>query len=43
MPAMMNPGMTHDWSDSYDPLLAFALVSVVLGALPFLTVRALRE
>jgi predicted MFS family arabinose efflux permease len=36
-------GLLHDLTGSYDPLLAFALVSVVLGALPFLTVRALRE
>lgn len=36
-------GVLHDISGSYDPLLAFAFVSVVLGAVPFLTVRALRE
>ena len=36
-------GLLHDLTGSYDPLLAFALISVVIGALPFLTVRALRE
>ena len=36
-------GLLHDLTGSYDPLLAFALGSVVIGALPFLTVRALRE
>lgn len=36
-------GLLHDLTGSYDPLLAFAFVSVVIGALPFLTVRALRE
>lgn len=36
-------GLLHDWTNSYDPLLIFALVSVIVGALPFLTVRALRE
>jgi len=28
---------------SYDALLLFALVSVILGMLPFLVIRALRE
>lgn len=36
-------GLLHDWTGSYDALLAFALISVILGALPFLTVKALRE
>jgi MFS family permease len=36
-------GLIHDWSHSYDPLLAFALVAVVLGAIPFLFVPALRQ
>ena len=36
-------GLIHDWSHSYDSLLAFALVAVVLGAIPFLFVPALRE
>src|SRR5207237_32690 len=31
-------GMIHDWSHSYDLVLAFALVSVVLGMIPFLVV-----
>ncbi len=36
-------GLLHDWSQSYDPVIAFALVNVLLGMIPFLTVRALRE
>ncbi len=36
-------GFLHDWSQSYDPVIAFALVNVLLGMIPFLTVRALRE
>ncbi|HVV40301.1 MAG TPA: MFS transporter [Nitrobacter sp.] len=36
-------GLIHDWTHSYNPLLAFALVAVVLGAIPFLIVPALRE
>ena len=35
-------GLIHDWTHSYDPLIAFALVSVVLGMIPFLVVPALR-
>ena len=36
-------GLIHDWSHSYNPLLAFALVSVLLGMIPFLLVPALRN
>jgi len=36
-------GLLHDFSHSYHPVLAFALVSVVLGMIPFLVVPALRE
>jgi MFS family permease len=36
-------GIIHDWSHSYDLVILFALVNVLLGMIPFLTVRALRE
>jgi MFS family permease len=36
-------GLIHDWTDSYDLVIAFALVSVVLGMIPFLVVPALRQ
>jgi len=36
-------GVIHDVTHSYNPLLAFALVNVVLGMLPFLVVPALRR
>lgn len=36
-------GLIHDWTQSYDLLIAFALVSVVLGMIPFLIVPALRN
>jgi MFS family permease len=36
-------GLIHDASQSYNPLLAFALASVVLGMIPFLVVPALRR
>jgi MFS family permease len=36
-------GLLHDWAHSYNPLIAFALVSVVLGMIPFLVVPALRR
>ena len=36
-------GLIHDWTHSYNPLLAFALVAVILGAIPFLFVPALRN
>jgi len=29
-------GLIHDWTHSYNPLIAFALVNVVLGLIPFL-------
>src|SRR5258707_9168505 len=29
-------GLIHDWTRSYNPLIAFSLVSVVLGMIPFL-------
>jgi MFS family permease len=36
-------GVIHDVTHSYDPLIAFALVNVVLGMIPFLVVPALRR
>src|SRR3954467_12592232 len=36
-------GLIHDLSRSYNPLIGFALVSVVLGMIPFLVVPALRR
>jgi predicted MFS family arabinose efflux permease len=36
-------GLLHDWTHSYNPLIAFALVSVLLGMIPFLVVPALRR
>ena len=36
-------GLIHDWTHSYNPLIAFALVNVVLGLIPFLVVPALRR
>ena len=36
-------GLIHDWTHGYDLLLAFALVSVLLGMIPFLVVPALRH
>jgi predicted MFS family arabinose efflux permease len=36
-------GLLHDWTQSYNSLLAFALVSVVIGMIPFLVVPALRN
>jgi MFS family permease len=36
-------GLIHDWTHSYDLLIAFALVSVLLGMIPFLVVPALRR
>jgi MFS family permease len=36
-------GLIHDWTHSYDPLIAFALISVILGMIPFLVVPALRR
>jgi predicted MFS family arabinose efflux permease len=36
-------GLIHDLTGSYDPLLLFALINVVLGMIPFLSMRTLRE
>lgn len=36
-------GLLHDWTHSYNPLLGFALVSVVIGMVPFLVIPALRN
>lgn len=36
-------GLIHDLTGSYDALLAFSLVSVILGMIPFLVIPALRE
>jgi predicted MFS family arabinose efflux permease len=36
-------GLIRDWSHSYNPLIAFSLVSVLLGMIPFLVVPALRR
>jgi MFS family permease len=36
-------GLIHDWTHSYNPLIAFSLVSVVCGMIPFLVVPALRR
>jgi hypothetical protein len=36
-------GLILDWSGSYDPMIAFALVNVLLGMAPFLIVPALRR
>ena len=36
-------GLIHDWTHSYNWLIVFALVNVVLGLVPFLVVPALRR
>jgi MFS family permease len=36
-------GLIHDWTNSYDPVIAFALINVLLGMMPFLVVPALRR
>ena len=36
-------GLLHDFTHSYNPLIIFSLVNVVLGMLPFLVVPALRR
>jgi MFS family permease len=36
-------GLLHDWTHSYNPLIAFSLVNVILGMIPFLVVPALRR
>jgi MFS family permease len=36
-------GLIHDLTGSYDPVIAFALINVLLGMMPFLVVPALRR
>ena len=36
-------GLIHDWTHSYNPMIAFSLVSVLVGMIPFLVVPALRR
>jgi MFS family permease len=36
-------GLIHDWTHNYNSLIAFSLVSVLLGMIPFLVVPALRR
>ena len=36
-------GLIHDWSQSYDLVFCFALVSVICGMTPFLVAPALRQ
>jgi MFS-type transporter involved in bile tolerance (Atg22 family) len=36
-------GLLHDWTQSYNPVIAFSLIAVVLGMIPFLVVPALRR
>ena len=36
-------GLLHDWTHSYNPVIVFSLVAVVLGMIPFLFVPALRR
>jgi MFS family permease len=36
-------GLIHDWTHSYNSVIAFALVAVVLGMIPFRVVPALRR
>ena len=36
-------GLIHDWAHSYNPVIAFSLVAVLLGMIPFLLVPALRR
>ncbi len=36
-------GLIHDFTHSYNPLIGFALIAVVLGMIPFLVVPALRR
>jgi MFS family permease len=36
-------GLIHDLTHSYNPMIAFALISVVVGMIPFLVVPALRR
>ncbi len=36
-------GLIHDLTGSYDPVIGFALASIWIGMIPFMTVKALRE
>ena len=36
-------GLIHDFSHSYNPLIVYALIAVILGMIPFLVVPALRN
>jgi len=36
-------GLIHAWTHSYNPLIAFSLVAVLMGMIPFLVVPALRR
>ncbi|MBV8165761.1 MAG: MFS transporter [Alphaproteobacteria bacterium] len=36
-------GLLHDWTGGYDAGIAFAIINILGGVLPFLTVRALRH
>jgi MFS family permease len=36
-------GLIHDVTHSYNPLLLYALIAVILGMIPFLVVPALRQ
>ena len=36
-------GLIHDWTHSYNPLIAFSLVAVLMGMIPFLVVPPLRR
>jgi len=36
-------GLLHDWTGGYNAVLGFALVSIVVGMIPFLTVPMLRR
>jgi MFS family permease len=36
-------GLLHDWTHSYNPLIAFSLLAVLCGMIPFLLVPALRR
>ena len=39
----LSGGVIHDWTHSYNLLITFSLVSVLLGMIPFLVVPALRR
>jgi predicted MFS family arabinose efflux permease len=36
-------GLLHDWTGSYEPVIAFSAVSIVCAILPFFTVPALKH